>query len=110
MRTSIVLKLFLLTTGLCLFVIASIFIGQTVFFEQYVHQKVEKVQEALQSYRQNELAHAGASQDEARVGERIQQTVSFQDMKQGDLEKLQKLYQIEAEKWRISSCSRLHPM
>ncbi|MBG9945548.1 ATP-binding protein [Brevibacillus formosus] len=67
MRTSIVLKLFLLTTGLCLFVIASIFIGQTVFFEQYyVHQKVEKVKEALQSYRQNEMTHAGASQDEVR--------------------------------------------
>ncbi|MGG4454149.1 DUF4358 domain-containing protein [Brevibacillus porteri] len=32
------------------------------------------------------------------VGEKIQQTVSFQDMKQGDLEKLQKLYQIEAGK------------
>ncbi|UIO45257.1 HAMP domain-containing protein [Brevibacillus brevis] len=65
MRTSIVRKLFLLTTGLCLSVIASIFIGQTVFFEQYyVHQKVEKVKEALQSYRQNELTHDGASQDE----------------------------------------------
>ncbi|MED1917678.1 DUF4358 domain-containing protein [Brevibacillus sp. DP1.3A] len=34
----------------------------------------------------------------AEVGERIQQTVSFQDMKQGDLEKLQKMYQIEAGK------------
>ncbi|MFG0214618.1 DUF4358 domain-containing protein [Brevibacillus porteri] len=34
----------------------------------------------------------------AEMGERIQQTVSFQDMKQGDLEKLQKLYQIEAGK------------
>ncbi|MED1917682.1 HAMP domain-containing sensor histidine kinase [Bacillus thuringiensis] len=67
MRTSIVRKLFLLTTGLCLSVIASIFIGQTVFFEQYyVHQKVEKVKEALQSYRQNELTHAGTSQDELR--------------------------------------------
>lgn len=65
MRTSIVRKLFLLTTGLCLSVIASIFIGQTVLFEQYyVHQKVEKVKEALQSYRQNELTHDGASQDE----------------------------------------------
>ncbi|WP_429841603.1 DUF4358 domain-containing protein [Brevibacillus sp. FIR094] len=32
------------------------------------------------------------------VGEKIQQTVSFQNMKQGDLEKLQKLYQIEAGK------------
>ncbi|UED72243.1 cell wall metabolism sensor histidine kinase WalK [Brevibacillus sp. DP1.3A] len=67
MRTSIVRKLFLLTTGLCLSVIVSIFIGQTVFFEQYyVHQKVEKVKEALQSYRQNELTHAGTSQDELR--------------------------------------------
>ncbi|MGF9909662.1 sensor histidine kinase [Brevibacillus porteri] len=67
MRTSIVLKLFLLTTGLCLFVIASIFIGQTVFFEQfYVHQKVEKVKEALLSYRQNELTHDGTPQDEVR--------------------------------------------
>ncbi|MBY0087385.1 DUF4358 domain-containing protein [Brevibacillus sp. M2.1A] len=34
----------------------------------------------------------------AKVGERMQQTVSFQDMKQGDLEKLQKLYHIDAEK------------
>ncbi|MBW5467071.1 DUF4358 domain-containing protein [Brevibacillus formosus] len=33
----------------------------------------------------------------AKVGEKIQQTISFQDMKQGDLEKLQKLYHIEAE-------------
>ncbi|MGF9909666.1 DUF4358 domain-containing protein [Brevibacillus porteri] len=33
----------------------------------------------------------------AELGERIQQAVSFQDMKQGDLEKLQKLYHIEAE-------------
>ncbi|MCM3140932.1 DUF4358 domain-containing protein [Brevibacillus sp. MER 51] len=34
----------------------------------------------------------------AKVGERMQQTVSFHDMKQGDLEKLQKLYHIDAEK------------
>ncbi|MBH0332742.1 hypothetical protein ABH14_23850 [Brevibacillus brevis] len=34
----------------------------------------------------------------AEVGERIQQTVSLQNMKQGDLTKLQKLYQIEADK------------
>lgn len=60
MRSSIVLKLFMLTTGLCLVVIASIFIGQTVFFEQfYVHQKVEKVKGALQSYRQDEWLRVG---------------------------------------------------
>ncbi|MBW5467067.1 HAMP domain-containing protein [Brevibacillus formosus] len=74
MKTSIVLKLFLLTSGLCLFVIASIFIGQTVFFEQYyVHQKVEKVKEALQSYRQNEMTHSGASQDEVRMEQEFYQ-------------------------------------
>lgn len=77
MRKSIVRKLFLLTTGLCLFVIGSIFIGQTVFFEQfYVHQKVEKVKEALQFYRQNELIHAGASQDEVRKEQEFYQKTS----------------------------------
>lgn len=77
MRKSIVRKLFLLTTGLCLFVIGSIFIGQTVFFEQfYVHQKVEKVKEALQFYRQNELTHAGASQDEVRKEQEFYQKTS----------------------------------
>ncbi|GIQ70400.1 sensor histidine kinase [Xylanibacillus composti] len=60
MRKSIVFKLFLLTTGLCLLVIASIFVGQTVFFKQfYVHQKVEKVSDALQSYQQDEWIHVG---------------------------------------------------
>ncbi|WP_028609142.1 sensor histidine kinase [Paenibacillus harenae] len=60
MRSSIVYKLFLLTTGLCLFVIMSIFIGQTLFFKQfYVHQKVEKVKDALQSYRQDGWIDAG---------------------------------------------------
>ncbi|WP_010275519.1 sensor histidine kinase [Paenibacillus senegalensis] len=66
MRKSIVFKLFLLTTGLCLFVIAGIFIGQTVFFEQYyVHQKMEKVEAALQSYRLDGTAHSGDAQTAA---------------------------------------------
>ena len=55
MRKSIVFKLFLLSMGLCLLVIASIFVLQTVFFEQfYVHQKVEKLGDVLESYRQGE--------------------------------------------------------
>ncbi|MEK3787089.1 MULTISPECIES: sensor histidine kinase [Paenibacillus] len=50
MRKSIVFKLFLLTIGLCTLIIAGLFIGQTVFFKQfYVHQKVESVQNALQT-------------------------------------------------------------
>ncbi|MBD2869022.1 sensor histidine kinase [Paenibacillus arenilitoris] len=60
MRRSIVFKLFLLITGLCLFVIASILIGQAVFFKQYyVHQKVEKVQDALRSVREGEAIRSG---------------------------------------------------
>lgn len=60
MKKGIVVKLFLLTTALCLFIIAIIFFGQVVFFKQfYVHQKVEKVQAALQAYRQVYLTMAG---------------------------------------------------
>lgn len=56
MKQGIVLKLFLFTTGLCLFILAVIFIGQTVFFKQfYVHQKVKDVNAALQAYEQDYL-------------------------------------------------------
>ncbi|WP_010275508.1 DUF4358 domain-containing protein [Paenibacillus senegalensis] len=42
---------------------------------------------------------SGASEElsAAEVGERIEQAVSLDDMKQGDLEKLQQLYHIEPE-------------
>lgn len=60
MRKSIVFKLFLLTAGLSTVVIASIFVGQTVFFKQfYVHQKVENVRAALQSATQDDWNEAG---------------------------------------------------
>lgn len=59
MRRSIVFKLFLLTTGLCTIVIASLFVGQTVFFKQfYVHQKVGDVQAALQTASQEDWKDA----------------------------------------------------
>lgn len=59
MRKSIVFKLFLLTTGLCTIVIASLFVGQSLFFKQfYVHQKVENVQSALLSVSQDEWRNA----------------------------------------------------
>jgi signal transduction histidine kinase len=61
MRKSIVFKLFWLTTGLCTFVIASIFVGQTVFFKKfYVHQKVEGVKSALLTAFQDDGVDNGA--------------------------------------------------
>ncbi|MGG1518435.1 HAMP domain-containing sensor histidine kinase [Paenibacillus oryzisoli] len=55
MRKSIVIKLFLLTAGLCMILLAGLFVGQTVFFKQYfVHQKVSNVQNALQSASQED--------------------------------------------------------
>ncbi|TCP63547.1 HAMP domain-containing sensor histidine kinase [Baia soyae] len=41
MKKGIVLKLFLFTTGLCMLIIATIFIGQTVFFERYYESQKE---------------------------------------------------------------------
>lgn len=68
MRRGIVLKLFLLTTALCLFILAILFVGQTVFFKQfYVHQKVEKVQAALQAYKQDYFNSAGDPQAVAKL-------------------------------------------
>ena len=67
MKKGIVLKLFLVTTGLCLFILAIIFVGQTVFFKQfYEHQKVEDVKAALQSYQQDSLKNDGEAEDAAR--------------------------------------------
>lgn len=68
MKQGIVLKLFLLTTGLCLFILAVIFIGQTVFFKQfYVHQKVKDVSAALQAYEQSDLNRAANAQEMVKI-------------------------------------------
>ncbi|WP_405116160.1 HAMP domain-containing sensor histidine kinase [Paenibacillus sp. FSL K6-1217] len=68
MKKGIVLKLFLLTAGLCLFLIAVIFILQTVFFKQfYVHQKMKDVNAAVQAYEQDYLKHASNTQKMARL-------------------------------------------
>ncbi|WP_433939989.1 sensor histidine kinase [Paenibacillus lautus] len=68
MKQGIVLKLFLLTTGLCLFILAVIFIGQTVFFKQfYVHQKVKDVSAALQAYEQSDLNSAANAQEMVKI-------------------------------------------
>ncbi|OAB42480.1 hypothetical protein [Paenibacillus glacialis] len=68
MKRSIVFKLFLLTSGLCLFILAVIFVGQTVFFKQfYVHQKVKDVKAAFQDYEQDYLNHATNKQAMAEL-------------------------------------------
>ncbi|KHF32866.1 HAMP domain-containing sensor histidine kinase [Paenibacillus sp. 3LSP] len=68
MKRSIVLKLFLLTAGLCLFLIAVIFALQTVFFKQfYAHQKVKDVQSALQAYGQDYAKHAANARQTAKL-------------------------------------------
>lgn len=68
MKKGIVLKLFLLTTGLCLFILAVIFALQTVFFKQfYVHQKVKDVNAALQAYKQEYLKAAVDTQATAEL-------------------------------------------
>ncbi|MDR9854244.1 HAMP domain-containing sensor histidine kinase [Paenibacillus sp. VCA1] len=68
MKKGIVLKLFLLTAGLCLFLIAVIFALQTVFFKQfYAHQKVKDVQSALQAYKQDYMKHAANAQETAKL-------------------------------------------
>ncbi|SFL33160.1 HAMP domain-containing protein [Gracilibacillus orientalis] len=56
MKNRIVMKLFLLTSGLCLFIILAIFIGQTLFFERfYAEKKVDQLTEAIASFRQEYL-------------------------------------------------------
>ncbi|MFP3388320.1 sensor histidine kinase [Brevibacillus sp. SIMBA_040] len=74
MKKGIVLKLFLVTTGLCLFILAIIYVGQTVFFKQfYEHQKVEDVQTALQSYQQDYLKNDGDAEDAAKLEQEFYQ-------------------------------------
>ncbi|MCY9549552.1 sensor histidine kinase [Lysinibacillus xylanilyticus] len=58
MKRGIVFKLFLLTTMLCILILATIFIGQTIFFKQfYMNKKVEDLESNLtvfeKEYRKN---------------------------------------------------------
>ena len=60
MRKGIVLKLFTLTTALCMLILATIFIGQTIFFKQYyANRKVEDIKVNLNSFEQNYLKDTG---------------------------------------------------
>ena len=69
MKRGIVFKLFVLTTALCVLILATIFIGQTVFFKlYYVHQKVENVQASLHAF-----AKQYVNRDDAAAIERLEQ-------------------------------------
>ncbi|KWU64692.1 histidine kinase [Bacillus mycoides] len=62
MRNGIVLKLFTLTTALCMLILATIFIGQTIFFKQYyANRKVEDIKVNLNSFAKNYLNYAGSA-------------------------------------------------
>ncbi|UNP75966.1 HAMP domain-containing histidine kinase [Bacillus nitratireducens] len=62
MRKGIVLKLFILTTALCMLILATIFIGQTIFFKQYyANRKVEDIKINLNSFVKNYLNYAGSA-------------------------------------------------
>ncbi|KYG29548.1 sensor histidine kinase [Alkalihalobacillus trypoxylicola] len=51
MRSRIVIKLFTLTTLLCIFILATVFIGHAVIFKHYyVYQKMEEIQTAFHQY------------------------------------------------------------
>ncbi|MGY0693876.1 HAMP domain-containing sensor histidine kinase [Virgibacillus sp. FSP13] len=51
MKIGIVAKLFILTTLLCMLILATMYIGQTIFFKQYyANQKVDEINTSIQSF------------------------------------------------------------
>ncbi|PEY37132.1 two-component sensor histidine kinase [Bacillus cereus] len=63
MKRGIVLKLFMLTTVLCMSILASIFVGQTIFFKQfYAHKKVDDIKTNMKSFETDYLNSEGNSQ------------------------------------------------
>lgn len=68
MKKGIVLKLFTLTTALCMLILATIFIGQTIFFKQYyANRKVEDIKVNLNSFEKNYLNYAGNAEEIKRL-------------------------------------------
>ncbi|MGG0516466.1 ATP-binding protein [Bacillus pseudomycoides] len=63
MKTGIVLKLFMLTTLLCMLILATIFVGQTIFFKQfYANKKVDDIKTNMRSFETDYLNSNGNSQ------------------------------------------------
>ncbi|OTY19646.1 two-component sensor histidine kinase [Bacillus mycoides] len=63
MKRGIVLKLFMLTTVLCMLILATIFVGQTIFFKQfYANKKMEDIKTNMKSFETDYLNSEGNSQ------------------------------------------------
>ncbi|SFJ85923.1 MULTISPECIES: cell wall metabolism sensor histidine kinase WalK [unclassified Bacillus (in: firmicutes)] len=63
MKRGIVLKLFMLTTVLCMLILATIFVGQTIFFKQfYANKKVDDIKTNMKSFETDYLNSGGNSQ------------------------------------------------
>ncbi|MEN1939243.1 HAMP domain-containing sensor histidine kinase [Paenibacillus sp. 102] len=63
MKRGIVLKLFMLTTALCMLILTTIFVGQTIFFKQfYANKKVDDIKRNMQSFETDYLNSKGNSQ------------------------------------------------
>ncbi|MGP0584939.1 HAMP domain-containing sensor histidine kinase [Paenibacillus timonensis] len=78
MIRGIVLKLFLLTTALCLMIVALIFAGQTVFFKQfYVQQKVDDAKATVQAFEQAYLEADGESKALAELEQEYDRQQGF---------------------------------
>ncbi|EJR17086.1 sensor histidine kinase [Bacillus cereus] len=68
MRKGIVLKLFTLTTALCMLILVTIFIGQTIFFKQYyANRKVEDIKVNLNSFEKSYLNYVGNAEEIKRL-------------------------------------------
>lgn len=62
MRINIVFKLFILTTSLCMLILATIYVGQTIFFKQYyANRKVNDIQMNIRSFKNDYLTSDGNS-------------------------------------------------
>ncbi|MYL42714.1 HAMP domain-containing sensor histidine kinase [Virgibacillus salexigens] len=60
MKIGIVSKLFILTTLLCMLILTTIFIGQTIFFKQYyANQKVNDIKTSIQSFKKEYIKAGG---------------------------------------------------
>ncbi|MGE7624919.1 sensor histidine kinase [Viridibacillus sp. NPDC096237] len=59
MKRGIVLKLFLLTSMLCILILATVFIGQTIFFKQfYVNKKVKDLESNITLFEKEYMKNA----------------------------------------------------
>ncbi len=60
MRLGIVQKLFLFTTGLCMFILFVVFVGQTFFFQKYyASRKVNDIKTYISTFQQNYAESGG---------------------------------------------------